>query len=642
MLRDNADFNKHVNSNSAFMAELQEKLPAYFVPETVDDDGNVTAPGGFDLEKFKQSLKESNVNELSSGYQLDFIGKNYAKKQAGERPETVIVADTKHNAKTENKDSKNLFFTGDNLEVLRHLQNAYANAVDFIYIDPPYNTGTDGFVYPDYFEYDDAKLQEMFGLNDDELSRLKSIQGKATHSAWLAFMYPRLYLAKKLLKDSGLIFISIDDNEQANLKLLMDEIFGEGSFKNVLAVRRGAKSVQAQFETWDKLGQDYEYVLLYAKDGNSRFPAQFKKLTDKREGTWNNHWRGTDRPTMRYALFGITPERGQWRWSKERSDKGAENYQQLLQDLGATTSDITNEQIDTWIKKQDQPVDLLRLSSTGKPEHYIPATDETLLNSNWTDLLIGNSSELRKLFGFVPFDTPKLVAPIERMLKFVPKDALVLDFFAGSATTADAVMQLNKADGGQRHYILAQLPEPLQDDSVAAKAGYKTIDEISCARIEKAADAIGDATGFKHYHVVQPNVDSLDEIEFHDDIELNLFDDMITPFSSARLGVPGGSAGNETILNTWLLADGYTFDTPIKTRQFGHASVAYVNDSRIYIINKDWNTDATKALVNEIGTNQLTVQSVVVYGYELAMEHRRELELALKQLDVSVNLQVRY
>ena len=224
MIKDNLDFNQSVKPNTEFLEQLLQKLPEFFTSSDSDKEAE------FDMEKFQKALKEQNVEELSSGYQLDFIGKNYAKKQAGERPTTVIVPDNEHNEKIENKDSKNLFFTGDNLEVLRHLQQNYAKSVDFIYIDPPYNTGSDGFVYPDKFEYSDEQLQDMFNLNEEELKRMKSIQGKSTHSAWLTFMYPRLYLAKKLLKDSGVIFVSIDDNEQANLKLLMDEIFGEDSF----------------------------------------------------------------------------------------------------------------------------------------------------------------------------------------------------------------------------------------------------------------------------------------------------------------------------------------------------------------------------------------------------------------------------
>ena len=195
MLRDNQQFNESIKSNSAFLDELRQKMPEFFTATKYDEEGNVIESSAFDNDKFQQALKEHNIDELSSGYRLDFIGKNYAKKQAGERPTTVIVPDNDHNQKEENINSKNLFFTGDNLEVLRHLQQNYANSVDFIYIDPPYNTGSDGFVYPDKFEYSDDQLKDMFAINDDELKRLKSIQGKATHSAWLTFMYPRLYLA---------------------------------------------------------------------------------------------------------------------------------------------------------------------------------------------------------------------------------------------------------------------------------------------------------------------------------------------------------------------------------------------------------------------------------------------------------------
>src|SRR5699024_6974066 len=226
-----------------------------------DEDGNEVQPSTFDNEKFQEALKDNNINELSSGYRLDFIGKNYAKKQAGERPTTVIVPDNEHNQKEENRNSKNLFFTGDNLEVLRHLQQNYANSIDFIYIDPPYNTGSDGFVYPDKFDYSDDQLMDMFALSEDELKRLKSIQGNSTHSSWLTFMYPRLALSKKILNDSGVIFVSIDENEQANLKILMDEIFGESSFVAKFDWRKktganDAKDVAVITET----------ILLYAKN----------------------------------------------------------------------------------------------------------------------------------------------------------------------------------------------------------------------------------------------------------------------------------------------------------------------------------------------------------------------------------------
>lgn len=218
MQTDNDKYNETVQPNTAFLNELKDKLPEF-----------TTKDGFFDLGKFKNALKKKNINELNEGYQLNFIGKDYARRQAGEMPTTVIVPDERQN-RGDGIYSQNLFFTGDNLEVLRHLQNNYQNKIDLIYIDPPYNTGQDDFAYPDNFEYTDDQLEDMFGLDDDQLARLKSIQGKSSHSAWLTFMYPRLQLAKYLLKRNGVIFISIDDNEDGNLKEICDEIFGENNF----------------------------------------------------------------------------------------------------------------------------------------------------------------------------------------------------------------------------------------------------------------------------------------------------------------------------------------------------------------------------------------------------------------------------
>lgn len=249
MQTDNEKYNETVRPNTAFLDELKEKLPEFFTKE-----------GSFDLDKFKNQLKDKNINELSEGYQLDFIGKDYARRQAGEMPTTVIVPDEKQN-KGEGKDSNNLFFTGDNLEVLRHLQNNYQNKIDVIYIDPPYNTGSDGFVYPDSFEYSDDRLKDMFGLDDDQVDRLKSIQGKSSHSAWLTFMYPRLVLAKKLLSNKGVIFISIDENEHANLVEISNSIFGESNYIGCISRATGTTTGQDA----NKLGSSLDYVICFAK-----------------------------------------------------------------------------------------------------------------------------------------------------------------------------------------------------------------------------------------------------------------------------------------------------------------------------------------------------------------------------------------
>lgn len=309
-------------------------------------------------------------------------------------------------------------------------------------------------------------------------------------------IYPRLLLARTLLAVDGLVFISIDDNEAARLRLICDEVFGEENFRNQIIVRRGAKSVQAQFDTWDRLGQSVEYILLYSRSAAYRFPKQTIARPQPRPGTWTSHRRGTDRPTMRYPLFGITPARGQWRWSKARSERAAENYRRMLTDLRKTEETITGAEIDAWHAAEGGGAcDLLRLLRTGPPEHYVPPTDRALLSAAWTDLLIGDSSELRALFGAAPFDTPKRTALIRRILRFARSDALVLDFFSGSATTAHAVMQLNAEDGGKRKFIMVQLPEPFGEKTEAYKTGYKNICEIGKERIRRAGDKIKSEAG---------------------------------------------------------------------------------------------------------------------------------------------------
>lgn len=252
MKTDNEKYNESVQPNTFFVENLKSKLPDFF-----SKDGN------FDLDKFKSQLQEHNIDELKDGYQLNFIGKDYARRQAGEMPSTVIVPDEIQN-NGEGKNSKNLFFTGDNLEVLRHLQTNYAGKVNVIYIDPPYNTGQDDFAYPDSFEYSDDKLKDMFGLDDEQVERLKSIQGKSSHSAWLTFMYPRLQLAKRMLKRDGVIFISVDDNEDGNLKEICDEIFGESNFLAQVVWERAYAPINLK----KNFSPSHDYMLVYGRDAN--------------------------------------------------------------------------------------------------------------------------------------------------------------------------------------------------------------------------------------------------------------------------------------------------------------------------------------------------------------------------------------
>lgn len=670
MQTDNEKYNETVQPNTAFLNELKNKLPKFF-----------NRTGDFDIDRFKSELKKSNVNELSEGYQLDFIGKDYARRQAGEMPTSVIVPDEKQN-NGEGKDSKNLFFTGDNLEVLRHLQNNYQNKIDVIYIDPPYNTGSDGFVYPDSFEYSDDQLKDMFGLDDDQVSRLKSIQGKSSHSAWLTFMYPRLVLAKKILKNSGTIFVSIDDNEQSDLKSILDEIFGEGNFIGTIANINNPKG-----HSDDKfVAKSHEYILVYAKAINEtkwfgfeptekitrrynkkdRNGRKYREIDLRKTG---ENDRRVDRPKMFYYFYynqktndlypsfedkeisdyiKIQPiksdgSEGCWRWglptAKEKINKLIPKFMPSRKCWGVMEKDYLDER------------------SLVKP------------TSSWTfkDVNSERGTEDFVNLGFnkTDFMKPKPVGTVQRCVSLSAEkfDSIVLDFFAGSGTTAESVMKQNLKDGGQRKFILVQLDEPTfhvnkdgqkvptKGGKTAYESGFNSIDEISRERIRRAAKKIKKANeltlpkdfdgSFKHYRVVKPTKQTLEDIDDFDPNNTNLFTNMVEGFSSKSLDIPGDASGEQTILATWLAQDGYPFDADVKEIHFGGYH-AHLVDSRLYLINEGWSSDQTKQLLNQLGTNELHLQTVVLFGYSFNVAELRELENGLKQLDSKVTLIKRY
>lgn len=706
MLKDNRNYNAQVTSNTAFLKTLRDKLPEFFTANKIDEDGVVTSQGTFDFEKFKKALTENSIQtELTSGYQLNFIGKDYAKKQAGEAPTTVVLPDKVHNEQTENQNSQNLFFTGDNLEVLRHLQAGYENSIDVIYIDPPYNTGSDGFVYPDKFEYSDDKLQAMFGMNDEELERLKSIQGKATHSAWLTFMYPRLWLAKRLLKETGVIFVSIDDNEQANLKLLMDEIFGEGQFITKFTWEKtqhfGRQKINyysnadyifaysKQSVINDKLNEilveyqkeEFEDAPLYNNSNNENileFPSgsvQFK-ITD------GEYTHSTDE---KYLLVDTVSVENGWNKNKFRMQFKSRWSNQTIQE---------EVQKGTTFLVKSEKFAVRAIYAEGKQALESPRqiifTQQSMQNATKSrfgqriDTSENATNYLNNLIGGEFFSYPKPVSLIKYFISLLIKDGVykdditILDFFAGSATTADAVMQLNAEDGGNRQFIMVQLPEQTftqnsdgtkvarKGSESAFKAGYQSIDEISRERIKRASQKIqeekglelpeGFDGGFKHYRVLEPSQVTLDDLDsfdietgdFIDNKGNHLllsesgFDDMISPFSSEGLGFDNGATGEETILSTWLLADGYSILTPVKELNLAGYQANYVNSERLYLIAEGWSSEQTKELVNIIGNNEKVVQTIVLYGYSFGMESMRELESALEQLDTKFNLIKRY
>ncbi|WP_423060057.1 site-specific DNA-methyltransferase (plasmid) [Bacillus cereus] len=354
----------------------------------------------------------------------------------------------------------NLIIQGDNLKALKALLPTYAGKIDCIYIDPPYNTGNEHWVYND--NVNSPMIQEWLGkvVDKEDLCR---------HDKWLCMMMPRLNLLKELLHDEGVIFISIDYNEEHHLKCLMNEIFGEENYRDSIVIRRGVKNVQAQFETIDSLSSGYESILVYTKNPERRFNKVYAELEDVQDGGWNNHWRGTDRPTMRYELFGIKPETGQWRWGETRSIEAKENYEKLVKEFSENNVELSQENIDSWylkyVEETGDEIDLLRLSVNGKPEHYIPPTDKKLLSNLWYDLKPNGQNQLKAIFGKKVFDTPKSTDLIKRLIKFaVMKDeALILDSFAGSGSTGQAVLEYNQEEGTKHKFILIEMEDYVKE-----------------------------------------------------------------------------------------------------------------------------------------------------------------------------------
>ena len=330
-----------------------------------------------------------------------------------------------------------ILIEGDNLEALTTLSYTHSGKIDVIYIDPPYNTGNKDFVYNDSFV--------------DKENRYR-------HSLWLSFMRKRLVLAKRLLKEKGFIFISIDDNEEAQLKLLCDEIFGEKNCRNVINTRRLDKNLSRQFikKGIKSLAVGCEYILVYSVTEEANFYPIMRESSDERKdyGYWKGFWNAADRPTMRYELCGFKPTSGQWKWKKEKALEAVKNYEAFLK---TQEENLTLTLEDYW-KQTGKCLKFIRRryeNTKGKNmgvEHWVEPSEGILRTSNWTDIITTETALNMQL----NFSSPKSIKLIKEVLRFSNEsnDITILDFFAGSGTTLHATMQLNAEDGGHRQCIL--------------------------------------------------------------------------------------------------------------------------------------------------------------------------------------------
>lgn len=459
------------DSTDENIERIAELFPSA-VTEMRGEDGAVKK--GINFETLKQLLSYDIVDGKEH-YEFTWVGKKQAMAEAA-RPTTQtlrpVPADSKNWDTTEN-----LYIEGDNLEVLKILQQSYLGKVKMIYIDPPYNTGSDSFTYPDNYNMDAEEYAEKAGAVDENGNRLFKENNRSNprfHSDWCSMMYERLMLARNLLSEDGVIFISIDDGEQDNLRKMLSEIFGEDEFLAQCVRKR--RDSQANLSK--NISPIHEYVVIYCKHSGDVLNKIAANIDEKEYKNPDNDPRGP------YKTMPCT-------------NKGGAVYS-VVTPTGKTIVEewrFKRETYDTLFKDNRL---IFPKGGDGKPRYKLFLSEklkEGQLANTWLDFLASNqeaTKEIKKEFGDkLVFDTPKPVS----LLKFCTQlasseDSIVLDFFSGSATTAHAVMQLNAEDGGHRKFIMVQLPEACDEKSEAYKAGYKNICEIGKERIRRAGEKI--------------------------------------------------------------------------------------------------------------------------------------------------------
>ena len=514
-----------VNGTQLNLEALYQIAPSCFTEVKDDKTGELRHVVNF--KTLRQLLGDNAVEDADEMYQFTWPGKQEARREAA-RPTTKTLRPVVEDS-VDWDNTQNLYIEGDNLEVLKLLQKSYMGKVKMIYIDPPYNTGND-FVYDDDFAASQDDY-DLFAGNIDELGnryRKNTETNGRFHSDWCSMMYSRLMVARSLLTEDGVIFISIDDNEQKNLKNICDEIYGSTNFLAQVIWERAFSPINLM----KHFSPSHDYILVYAKNGENAVCNGIKRSEEANDRYSNPDndprgvWSSSDisvGPAIQENVYTITTPSGREveppagrSWSLSRKA-----FRERLQDnriwFGPDGNGVPR------IKRF-----LSELRKTG-------VTPMTIWKHTEVDHSQGATQKLAKLFdGKKYFDYPKPVTLIQRCISlYSNKDSLILDFFSGSATTAHAVMQLNAEDCGNRKYIMVQLPEETPEDSEARKAGYNTIPEIAKERIRRAGKKIKEEsplttqnldTGFRVFRLADSNFEEVKKAPAeYDQSQLDLF-----------------------------------------------------------------------------------------------------------------------
>ncbi|MFN3905842.1 MAG: DNA methyltransferase [Acinetobacter junii] len=644
-----------ITANSEQLAVLKNNFPQCFDKQ-----------GKFIVSKLQEILQADGVDLSRESYSLNWLGKSYARVLANEPIRTMLSEDYEHNQLEHNKNSHNLLIQGDNLEVLKHLKGAYSEKIKMIYIDPPYNTGSDGFVYQDDRSFTPEQFMELAGVELDEAKRvLDFTQSNAnSHSAWLTFIYPRLYIAKQLLKEDGVIFISIDDNEQAQLKILCDEVFGEANFVANIPTIMNLKGNHDNYGFSDT----HEYCLVYVLDKTKMVFGEFAVDDDSIDSEWQED---------EYGFFkrADTLRRTGQDASREKRPKGffPVFYNQKTNSFYVTDNDLPKDKDDlkllpinddgeelswSWSKKTitEYNYDLILVEGRNFKNIYkkqrprlgdLPTKKPKTVFYKPEYSTSTATTYLKNLLNKKVFEGTKPVPFIRDLIRIgCNKDSYVLDFFGGSGTTAEAVLTLNNLEEDRNHkYIIVQLDERTDPKKDAYKAGYKTIFEITKDRIIKAGEKLVQDypdTDVEYGFKIFKTCDNFLPSSSYRDLKQLTLDQVDIP--STTTGFDEGQL--QDILTTWKGLDKILLSENLNAISLGNY-LAYGLGHVLYLVNKGFNTEALKILIQKLDDeHEFQVSKLVILGHHFDSKFQREIDEAMKSYNnkksIPVDVVVRY